>query len=194
MCSSDLDDAHALIVWALQELVPKLGMSCFEPVLQSLQPEKMTAPMQMAVAHALLLANQVSEAVKWALSGNLVGAPCAEKLPYATFQNPRPYRTCDLQAFIDAAEQASDMDSALLLGELQMWWEPSWDHLQAMQRLCSPQQWSLRRQQLQALALSDHSARLEMRFEVLVREGMHQQAMGVAAMRSEEHTSELQSP
>jgi len=71
----------------------------------------------------------------------------------------RPRARARLQGFIDAAEQAQDLDSALLLGELQMWWDPSWDHLQAMQRLCSPQKFSLRRQQLQALALSDHSAR-----------------------------------
>ena len=37
------DDSHALIVWALQELVPKLGMQSLEPVLLSLQPE-MTTP------------------------------------------------------------------------------------------------------------------------------------------------------
>ena len=36
------DDAHALIVWALQELVPKLGMKSFEPVLQTLQPDRLT--------------------------------------------------------------------------------------------------------------------------------------------------------
>ena len=51
------------------------------------------------------------------------------------------------------------MDAALLLGELQMWWEPSWEHLQAMQRLCSPQKFSLRREQLQSLALNDASCR-----------------------------------
>jgi len=36
------DDVHAIIVWALQELVPKLGVESFEPVLQSLQPDKMS--------------------------------------------------------------------------------------------------------------------------------------------------------
>jgi len=63
------------------------------------------------------------------------------------------------QAFIDAAEQAQDTQGALLLAELQSWWEPSWEHLHSMQRLCSPQKFSLRRQQLQALALNDGSCR-----------------------------------
>ena len=60
-----------------------------------------------------------------------------------------------LQSFIDAAESIGDTNGALLLGELQMWWEPSWEHLQALQRLCSPQKFGLRRQQLQSLALND---------------------------------------
>eukprot|EP00802_Teleaulax_amphioxeia_P001771 Tamp_01773.p1 GENE.Tamp_01773~~Tamp_01773.p1 ORF type:complete len:978 (-),score=217.46 Tamp_01773:562-3495(-) len=173
------DDSHALIVWALQELVPKLGMQSLEPALQSLQPDKIPPQMQMAVANALLTANEVTEAVKWAKSASLVGAPEADKLPFAAFQDSRQFRPCDLQAFIDAAGRAQDSASALLLAELQMWWEPSWEHLQAMERLCSPQKFGLRRQQLQSLALNDSSCRTEMRFDVLVREGMHQQATGI---------------
>ena len=72
-------------------------MESFEPVLLSLQPEKMTPQMQMSVANALLQANEVAEAVKWATSSNLVGAPCAEQLPFANFENPRAFRPCDLQ-------------------------------------------------------------------------------------------------
>ena len=55
--------------------------------------------MQMSVANALLQANQVLEAVKWAKSASLVGAPSADKLPYANFENPRQFRPCDLQVF-----------------------------------------------------------------------------------------------
>jgi len=53
--------------------------------------------MQMQVANALLQANEVGEAVKWATSSNLVGAPCSQKIPFASFENPRQFRTCDLQ-------------------------------------------------------------------------------------------------
>ena len=55
--------------------------------------------MQMSVANALLLANERHQAVKWATSASMVGAPCAEKLPYANFENPRQFRTCDLQVY-----------------------------------------------------------------------------------------------
>ena len=41
--------------------------------------------------------HEVAEAVKWATSSNLVGAPCAEQLPFANFENPRAFRPCDLQ-------------------------------------------------------------------------------------------------
>lgn len=57
----------------------------------------MVQQMQMSVANALLLANQRNEAVKWATTASMVGAPCAEKLPYANFENPRQLRACDLQ-------------------------------------------------------------------------------------------------
>jgi hypothetical protein len=53
--------------------------------------------MQMAVANALLTANEVVEAVRWAKSANLVGAPDADSLPFSSFQDPRQFRPCDLQ-------------------------------------------------------------------------------------------------
>jgi hypothetical protein len=53
--------------------------------------------MQMAVANALLTANEVVEAVRWAKSANLVGAPDADTLPFSSFQDPRQFRPCDLQ-------------------------------------------------------------------------------------------------
>ena len=56
------------------------------------------------------------------------------------------------------------MQSALVLCELQMWWEPSWQNLQALKRFCSQQKFDLRRQQLQSLALNDASCCPEMRF------------------------------
>jgi len=52
------DDVHAIIVWALQELVPKLGMESFEPVLQSLQPDKMSP--QVLEPHLTLSSSGVS--------------------------------------------------------------------------------------------------------------------------------------
>lgn len=57
----------------------------------------MDLQMQLQVANALLSAEQVSEAVKWATASALVGAPCADQLPYANFENPRQFRPCDLQ-------------------------------------------------------------------------------------------------
>jgi len=78
-----------------------------------------------------------------------------------------------------AAEQSGDTASALLLGELQMWWEPSWGHLQALSSLCAPQKFGLRRQQLQLLALNDTRCKPEMRFEVLAREGLHAQGTSI---------------
>jgi len=56
--------------------------------------------MQMAVANALLTANEVTEAVKWAKSASLVGAPEADKLPFAAFQDSRQFRPCDLQVCV----------------------------------------------------------------------------------------------
>jgi len=168
-----------LITWALQELVPKLGMQTFQAALQQLRPEQLPPQSQMAVAQALLGANEVTEAIRWATSACLVGAPATHELPYAHFENARQYRPCDVTEFMKAAEQAGDTASALLLGELQMWWEPGWDHLHALNGLCSPQKFGLRRQQLQSLALNDTRCKPEMRFEVLAREGLHSQATSI---------------
>eukprot|EP00960_Hanusia_phi_P049661 759696-Hanusia_phi.AAC.5 len=111
-----------------------------------------------------------------AVSACSIGAPEAQELPYAQFENTRNYRPCHVQSFIDAAEKCGDTNSALQLAELQMWWEPSWSHLQALQTLSSPQKFSLRQQQLQSLALNDSRFKPEVRFEVLVREGLHPRA------------------
>ena len=51
---------------------------------------------QQALAAALLSAGEVAEAVRWATSANLPGAPAAHELPYAHFENTRNYRPCDL--------------------------------------------------------------------------------------------------
>ena len=61
------DDSPALIVWALQELVPKFGVESFENLLKSLRPDNMTPQMQMSVASAFLQADQVCYAVHVAL-------------------------------------------------------------------------------------------------------------------------------
>jgi hypothetical protein len=44
-----VDEASTRVVWALHELAPELGMECFQPILASLKPEKMSPQMQMVI-------------------------------------------------------------------------------------------------------------------------------------------------
>lgn len=182
-CRSDV----GVVTWALQELAPKIGMATFSRLIQELRPGQMSTTAQTAVATALLAAKENAEAVRWTTNANLLDAPAAHELPYAHFENTRNYRPCDLQAFVDVAEQSGDTQGALLLAELQMWWEPSWQHLEALNRLCSPHKYGLRRQQLQSLALNDARCRPEMRFEVLAHEGLNAQAMAVLVSTAREN-------
>ena len=46
-----------------------------------------------------------AEAVAWATRANLIDAPSAKELPYAQFESNRNYRPCDLQVFVDKADQ-----------------------------------------------------------------------------------------
>lgn len=94
-----------------------------------------------------------------------------------------------MQSYVEAAQQAGNTQGALLLAELQMWWEPCWAHLQALSPLCSPQKFGLRRQQLQSLALNDNMCRADTRFEVLVRENMHTQAIAMVSALAQENAS-----
>jgi len=174
------------LLWALQELTPKVGMQPFASALKQIQIESLEPTAQLQVATAYLQSSDVSAAIKMAITASSIGAPEAQELPYAQFENTRNYRPCNLQSFIDAAEKSGDSNSALQLAELQMWWEPSWNHLQALQRLSSPQKFSLRQQQLQSLALNDSRFKLEVRFEVLVRDGLHSRAAAILASVAEE--------
>ena len=88
--------AVCVCAYAWQELLPKLGMATFSAALQQWRPEQIPVQGQQALAAALLSAGEVAEAVRWATSANLPGAPAAHELPYAHFENTRNYRPCDL--------------------------------------------------------------------------------------------------
>ena len=52
------------------------------------------------MASALLHANEVVQALKWATSASLVGAPSAENILFANFEEPRQFRSWDLQVCV----------------------------------------------------------------------------------------------
>ncbi len=71
-------------------------MGTFSGALQQWRPDQIPVQGQQALAAGLLSAGEVAEAVRWATSANLQGAPAAHELPYAHFENTRNYRACDL--------------------------------------------------------------------------------------------------
>ena len=181
-------ECYGLLAWALHELVPRVGFGALESLVSSLQSKADQIPTadMMAIAGGLLAAQQPLEAVAWAKSAQKQGLPCVDgEEGNLAFQDTRAYRPCDLQRFVEAAMQAGDTAGAAALGEIQMWWEPSWRHLEALRDLVSPQKHILRAQQLQSLVLNDEGCDPALRFEVLVRDNQLRTATDVLAKIAE---------
>ena len=164
----------------MQELGPRFGYSIFAPLIDELNSDEIPREGKMQVALGLLKAQQLADAITWATKAQTPGLLCSlEDLHRANFQDSRQYHECDLQPFINAAQQMGDSNNAARLADLQMWWEPSWAHLQALESALPPQRVLMRRQQLQSLVLNDKSCKPHYSFEVLVRENKVQLAANI---------------
>ena len=110
-----------LRAWALPELLPRLGSAAVALLVDDLRAENLTTDGQMLIARGLLRAEQTAAAIRWAKAAQSAGLPCAaEDLGEAAKDAPRAFRACDLQVFVEAAQQQGDHESARLLADLQV--------------------------------------------------------------------------
>jgi len=174
-------EGHGVFAWALQEVAPIVGFSLFAARMAEMNAENIPLDGQMQIALGLLAAKETKDALVWALRAQSQGLPCeAGQISSAAFEESRVYRACHLQPFIIAAQQqGSENETATVLAEMQLWWEPSYQHLKALEPLVSAQHIAKRKEQLKALVLSDATCKSDARFEVLVREGRLQSAVNV---------------
>eukprot|EP00802_Teleaulax_amphioxeia_P004177 Tamp_04181.p1 GENE.Tamp_04181~~Tamp_04181.p1 ORF type:complete len:968 (+),score=189.37 Tamp_04181:81-2906(+) len=173
-------EAHGVLAWALQELAPRVGYALLEPRLAEMKPESVPIAGQMQIALGLLAAQQTKDGIAWAKRAQCQGLSCdLAQLNTAAFDEARTYRPCDLEPFILAAQQCSEEETAGQLAELQLWWEPSYQHLKTLEAQVPAEHAQRRREQLKALVLSDATFKSEIRFEMLVREGETEKACNI---------------
>lgn len=96
---------------------------------------------------------------RYATEANSDGAPTQDEMATANFDLPREFRQCNLDPFIEGAQSSGNSYAAIYLAELQLWWDPCWSNLQVLSSLCSEEQASMRRQQLQTLMINDSTCR-----------------------------------